>query len=684
LVNPVPGDVIPQSPSTPTTITQIAPDSSAWTLVAHRKPRSSLSVPVVIPTEPLHLPRTSKTALPSILEFDLYEEPEEPWNWPSPLPKPLPVQRPPDDLSWYTPNPTSIPTSSLTQDIPWQLEPEPAPEDPQCTFSEALAKYPELALPALNKEMDKYFGIMAVCDINKPIRFADIPTDALKQHQSIIVQPRFHAAGGIRKVGVRCVTQGQHQPEHTYHSLYAGTVATVTRFATAAAYQARAKATATPLHHFSLDIPGAFLQEPLTELNSPVKCYIKFPANIPHPCAGNWYQRYKGTYGSKNANALFADGFVATLNSAGYFPNPCDEKLFTRFHPTDPSLSCSLCVHVDDGEGWSNYQPFVEELHAALNHRYGEIEWHDDPIEQTGFSIDRFTDGSIAYGMKGFIAKMLKELGATHLPYRATPSDSDLFDAPTDLTPVSAAITRKIMGNLTYISPVFPSCKKEFQYLSTRQATPTQSDLNKMIKLLAYINCHQQDAQVRFSGSDTQVYVHCDASYAAHPGRSHTGYYISIGAASGAIRSYSAKQTHCVADGSMAAEYVVLAQATKDALHIRRMLHAAGFPQHQPVTVFEDNEACIKLAEAPAITRHSEHIHVRYHLIRDFIANGSVQIEYVTTANQPADLLTKSLPPGLTKIFGDRIQGTSMTPLHSLRPAQDVLGVGGSVRSTVV
>ena len=41
-----------------TLITQITPDPSAWTLVAHRKPRTSLSVPVVIPTEPIHLPRT--------------------------------------------------------------------------------------------------------------------------------------------------------------------------------------------------------------------------------------------------------------------------------------------------------------------------------------------------------------------------------------------------------------------------------------------------------------------------------------------------------------------------------------------------------------------------------------------------------------------------------------------------
>ena len=153
-----------------------------------------------------------------------------------------------------------------------------------------------------------------------------------------------------------------------------------------------------------------------------------------------------------------------------------------------------------------------------------------------GFSFARYTDGSVSYGMTGFIAKMLKELGASNLPYRATPSDADLFDDPTDLT----RQCRKIMGNLTKISPVFPRLKKELQYLATRQAPhPTQSDLTKMIKLFAYINCHQEEAQIRFSGSDTQVYVHCDASYAAHPdGRSHTGYYFSIGAASSAIRSY--------------------------------------------------------------------------------------------------------------------------------------------------
>jgi hypothetical protein len=250
--------------------------NSAWTLVT-RKSRSTLSVPVAIPVTASSLPRTSKTPQPSDLDFDHYEESEEPSDWPMPSPSPLskPISslaQSPDDMSWYTPNGSATPTSFLTQTIPWQLDPEPVPEDPQCTLAEALSKYPDLALPAFHKEMDKYFGSMAVCDITKPIRLADVPAGALKQHQSIIVQPRFHATGGIRKIGVRCVTQGQHQPETSYHSLYAGTVATVTRFATAAAYNARAKATATSLHHFSFDIPGAFLQVPLTTETSPVDC----------------------------------------------------------------------------------------------------------------------------------------------------------------------------------------------------------------------------------------------------------------------------------------------------------------------------------------------------------------------------------------------------------------------------
>jgi hypothetical protein len=85
-----------------------------------------------------------------------------------------------------------------------------------------------------------------------------------------------------------------------------------------------------------------------------------FAADIKHPCAGKWYRRYAGTYGSKDANTLFDKDLAATMATAEFYSNPEQEKLFTRFHPTNPALFCSAAMHVDDGLGCSTYPPFVD------------------------------------------------------------------------------------------------------------------------------------------------------------------------------------------------------------------------------------------------------------------------------------------------------------------------------------
>ena len=91
--------------------------NSAWTLVT-RKSRSTLSVPVAIPVTVSSLPRTSKTPQPADLDFDHYEESEEPsdWSMPSPISKPISsLAQTHDNMSWYTPNGSATPTSFLAQ-----------------------------------------------------------------------------------------------------------------------------------------------------------------------------------------------------------------------------------------------------------------------------------------------------------------------------------------------------------------------------------------------------------------------------------------------------------------------------------------------------------------------------------------------------------------------------------------
>ena len=56
-----------------------------------------------------------------------------------------------------------------------------------------------------------------------------------------------------------------------------------------------------------------------------------------------------------------------------------------------------------------------------------------------------------------------------------------------------------------------------------------------------------------------------------------------------------------------------------------------------------DNKSAISLCKNPVHHGRSKHIDTRYHLIRECIEDGKVEVEYVNSEDQPADLLTKAL-----------------------------------------
>ena len=51
----------------------------------------------------------------------------------------------------------------------------------------------------------------------------------------------------------------------------------------------------------------------------------------------------------------------------------------------------------------------------------------------------------------------------------------------------------------------------------------------------------------------------------------------------------------------------------------------------------------------------SKHIEIRYHFIRDYVQRGAVEIQYISTDEQVADILTKSLERGKHIHFRDKL-----------------------------
>ena len=61
------------------------------------------------------------------------------------------------------------------------------------------------------------------------------------------------------------------------------------------------------------------------------------------------------------------------------------------------------------------------------------------------------------------------------------------------------------------------------------------------------------------------------------------------------------------------------------------------------VRVLEDNQAAIRIAKNPQDHKRTKHIKPRYHYLRDQIRDGVLQLEYIPTIDQLADIFTKAL-----------------------------------------
>jgi hypothetical protein len=68
-----------------------------------------------------------------------------------------------------------------------------------------------------------------------------------------------------------------------------------------------------------------------------------------------------------------------------------------------------------------------------------------------------------------------------------------------------------------------------------------------------------------------------------------------------------------------------------------------------------DNHSCIKLLETPIFHDWSKHIEIRDHFIRDMVKKGAVQLQFIPTKEQLADIFTKPLVKGKFVFFQDNV-----------------------------
>lgn len=83
--------------------------------------------------------------------------------------------------------------------------------------------------------------------------------------------------------------------------------------------------------------------------------------------------------------------------------------------------------------------------------------------------------------------------------------------------------------------------------------------------------------------------------------------------------------------------------AVQEAVFLRELLKSMGLPQTEATVIKEDNQAAIALSKNPVTSKRTKHIDIRCHFVREKTESGQIVLEYISTKEQVADLLTKSI-----------------------------------------
>ena len=105
---------------------------------------------------------------------------------------------------------------------------------------------------------------------------------------------------------------------------------------------------------------------------------------------------------------------------------------------------------------------------------------------------------------------------------------------------------------------------------------------------------------------------------------------------------------------SSEAKYRALASVALEITWMVCLLDELGVSHLQPVTLFCDNKSTLQIAHNPVLHECTKHIAIDCHFTREKVLEGLIELAYIPTQQQLADVFTKTLPCSVSQplLFG--------------------------------
>jgi hypothetical protein len=122
--------------------------------------------------------------------------------------------------------------------------------------------------------------------------------------------------------------------------------------------------------------------------------------------------------------------------------------------------------------------------------------------------------------------------------------------------------------------------------------------------------------------------------------KSTSGCCFSLGST---MNSWKSRKQSSIALSTVEAEYISACSTSCEAIWLRKLLTGLFDLEMEATTILCDNQSCIKMIKSHVFHDKLKHMEIRHHYIRDMAQRGAINLQYVSTDEQVADVLTKPL-----------------------------------------
>ncbi|KAK6145154.1 hypothetical protein DH2020_021974 [Rehmannia glutinosa] len=389
---------------------------------------------------------------------------------------------------------------------------------------------------------------------------------------------------------------------------------------------------------YQMDVNSAFLNGLLEE-----EVYVEKPLGFEQKTIGdNVYKLKKALYGLKQAPRAWYDTLSQFLTDNGFTKGKVDRTLFRIQDGEKKGQDCLLVqIYVDDIIFGATNDSLCNKFSKLMQGEF-EMSMMGELNFFLGLQIKQCQEG-ICISQSKYTKELLKKFGIEEGRTVSTPMATNVkIDKDEKGKSVDESKYRGMIGSLLYLIASRPDILHAVCICARFQSNPKESHMSVVKRIFRYLKGTIQYGLFYPKNENFSLKGYSDSDYAGNidDRKSTSGSCQFLGDC--LVSWFSKKQNQCFSFNGRRPEYISAAFCCTQLLWMKQTLadYKCSF---ENVPIFSDNISAINIAQNPVHHNRTKHIEIRHHFLRDCVSKRKIEISFIPSQDQLADIFTKPL-----------------------------------------